>query len=634
MDTKSEFHPAKPYLDNLALPDDIKKLNLEQCADLCGEIRDLMIDAVSKTGGHLSSNLGVVELTVALHRAFHSPDDKFVWDVGHQCYAHKILTGRKDQIYTLRQENGISGFPRPAESPHDCFTSGHSSTAISVAIGLAEGMRLTGDKTHYAIAIVGDGAMTGGMAYEGMNNAGKTKDNLIVILNDNAMSISHNVGSLAKYLSSMRRSEGYIRTKRAVEDRLNRSGTLGPSVAKVIKSSKNVVREVLLQQATMFEDLGFVYLGPVDGHNLDELEKVLAAAKECHKPVLVHIHTKKGKGYPPAEENPGEFHGVAKFDVETGNPDVAPKDSYSDEFGQELVRLAGQDTRICAITAAMEHGTGLQYFSRTFPDRYYDVGIAEQHAVTFSAALAAAGRLPVFAVYSSFLQRSYDQLLHDVAIGGYHVVLGIDHAGVVGSDGETHQGLYDVPFLTSIPGTVLYSPACYDEMRLCLRRALYRDKGLACVRYPKGCDQTVFDKSALSTEYTHVSGRKSDVLYITYGRIYDELWRAAIRARREGLHADLLKLTRIFPLSDAVVQIAASYRRVVFLEESHYYGGISEILGDALLQNGFTGSYRRVAPKSFILHASVPSQLAHIGLSEDAIYEDMCRVCGSAHDKA
>lgn len=623
MKKKQDLNLDKTLLSKIDSPQDLKKLTLEQCQTLCQEIRSLLIETVSKTGGHLASNLGTVELTVAMHRVFTTPKDQFVWDVGHQCYTHKILTGRRDEFATLRQEGGISGFPKPGESVHDSFISGHSSTAISVACGIAEGMRLKGDQEHFAVAVVGDGGLTGGLAYEGMNNVGKFDYNIIVILNDNNMSISKNVGALACYLSSIRSSDGYVRAKKAVEQRLNRTAVIGPLVAKGIKNSKSVVREMLLQSATMFEDFGFVYLGPVDGHRLDKLEEVLLAAKEYHRPVLVHVRTVKGKGYSPAEQNPGEFHGIPKFDIETGNPEVSNTDSYSDVFGKELVRLAQQDPRICAVTAAMEHGTGLHYFSRKFPNRYYDVGIAEQHAVTFSAALASQGQVPVFAVYSSFLQRSYDQLMHDVAIGGLHVVLGIDRAGVVGEDGKTHHGLYDVSYLTSVPGAVIYAPACYDELRLCLRRALYRDRGLACVRYPCGSDNSIFDKSALNTEYTHVSGRKTDVLYISYGRVYDQLYRANLRAKEQGIFCDLLKLTLIFPLSDAVVEIAMTYHRIVFLEEAYYYGGISQLMGDALMQRGFRGIYQRVSPKQYFPQASVASQIDAMGLSERAIFSRM-----------
>ena len=432
-------------LDTLHFPEDVKKLTLQQCDKLCQEIRTKLISTVSKTGGHLASNLGVVELTVSLHRVFDSPKDKFVWDVGHQCYTHKLLTGRNDSFDTLRQENGISGFPKPSESEHDSFISGHSSTAISVAAGIAEANRLKGN-SRYTIAVVGDGAMTGGLTYEGLNNAGKVKNNrLIVVLNDHEMSISRNVGSLAKYLASIRGSENYVKTKKRVEKKLT-SSAIGVPVAKFIKNSKDVLRETVLGVSTMFEDLGFVYLGPVDGHNIEDLDDVLQAAKSYGCPVLVHVNTVKGRGYKPSENNPGEYHGVSKFDIETGNPEAACKDTFSDMFGKFLVQAARKDLSLCAVTAAMEHGTGLHHFSRAFPRRYYDVGIAEQHAVTFSASLAKQGLLPVFAVYSSFLQRAYDQLIHDVAISGAHVVLGIDRAGVVGEDGETHHGMFDVGF--------------------------------------------------------------------------------------------------------------------------------------------------------------------------------------------
>ena len=612
-------------LEKIRDPEDIKLLNSAQVDRLCRELRDFLVENVSKTGGHLASNLGVVELTVAIHRVFDTSKDRLVFDVGHQCYCHKILTGRQSLFHTLRQLGGLSGFPKPYESEHDAFVAGHASNSVSVALGMAHARTLL-HEDYSVIALIGDGAMTGGLSYEGMNNAGKSRNNLIVILNDNDMSISHNVGALARYLSSMRSSESYVRTKKAVERRLNRTAVIGPSVAKVIKNSKSVVREALLHSATMFEDFGFVYLGPVDGHDQSALEEVLLAAKEYHRPVFVHVHTVKGKGYGPAEENPGEYHGISKFDIETGNPEVSGTDSYSDVFGKELVHLAQQDVRICAITAAMEHGTGLHHFARKYPNRYYDVGIAEQHAVTYSAALAAAGQLPVFAVYSSFLQRGYDQLMHDVALSGQHVVLGIDRAGVVGEDGETHHGLYDVSYLSTVPGAVIYAPACYDELRLCLRRALYRDHGLACVRYPRGADHSVFDKTALNTEYTHVSGAKTDVLYVSYGRVYDALYRASSRAREQGMNCDLLKLTRIFPLSDMSVEIAMSYRQVIFLEEAYYYGGISQLMGDALLERGFTGKYRRIAPKAYLPQASMESQMEQMHLSEHTIFQDMQQV--------
>ena len=619
MDTKKQRMAEDHLLDHLHGPEDLKKLTYAQCTALCQEIRTFLITTVSKTGGHLASNLGTVELTVAMHRVFNSPKDKFVWDVGHQCYTHKILTGRYAQFHTLRQEHGISGFPKPEESVHDAFISGHSSTAISVAGGISEAMRLQGDQTHYAVAVVGDGALTGGLAYEGLNNAGKAKNNLIVILNDNTMSISKNVGSFAKYLSSIRGKEKYVRAKQRVERKLNQTPVIGAPMIKMLKSSKDAVRDTIFRSTTIFEDLGFVYLGPVDGHNMEELEDVLCAAKTYHCPVFVHVLTVKGKGYLPSERNPGEYHGISKFNVETGNPEIAAKGSYSDVFGKELARLAQRDPSICAITAAMEHGTGLQHFARAYPSRFYDVGIAEQHAVTFAAALAASGQTPVFALYSSFLQRAYDQLLHDVAIGGLHVVLGIDRAGVVGEDGETHHGLFDVSYLSTIPGTVLYAPSCYDELTMCLRRGIYEEKGLIGIRYPRGRDTSTFDQSVLNTEYTHVSGHKTDTLLISYGRIYDALYHAKQRADQMACPCDLLKLTRIFPIQEAIVEIAKSYRHILFFEEAYYYGGISQLLGDQLLEQGYTGTYVRIAPKDFIRQAPMQVQLEQMGLSEEAM---------------
>lgn len=614
-------------LETLHFPEDLKKLNLQQCNKLCQEIRTKLISTVSRTGGHLASNLGVVELTVSLHRIFDSPKDKFVWDVGHQCYTHKILTGRSDSFDTLRQENGISGFPKPSESEHDSFISGHSSTAISVAAGIAEANRLRGNDSH-TVAIVGDGAMTGGLTYEGLNNAGKAKaDKLIVILNDNEMSISKNVGALAKYLSSIRGSENYVKAKKRVERKLT-STAIGVPVAKFIKNSKDVLRDTVLGFSTIFEDLGFVYLGPVDGHNIEELDDVLLAAKNYGCPVLVHVNTVKGRGYKPSENNPGEYHGVSKFDIETGNPEAACKDTFSDMLGKFLVQAAKKDTTICAITAAMEHGTGLHHFSRAFPRRYFDVGIAEQHAVTFAASLAKQGFLPVFAVYSSFLQRAYDQLMHDVAISEAHVVLGIDRAGVVGEDGETHHGMFDVGFISTVPGAVIYSPSCYDELYLCMKRAMYEDTGLACVRYPRGSDHTEFDKTALNSDYTHISGKKTDILLISYGRIYDYMFKAHKIAQEEGINCDMLKLTRIFPIDKMIVTIAMSYKKIIFFEEAYDMGSISQQLGTLLMENGYRGSYKRITAKGFIKQASMNAQLENLGLSTEAMLRTIKELAG------
>ncbi len=606
------------HLNELNLPQDLKKLSYQQCRRISKEIRSLMVRVISKNGGHLASNLGAVELTMALHRVFDSPQDKFVWDVGHQCYAHKILTGRMQEFRTIRTENGLSGFPKPDESPHDSFISGHSSTSISVACGIAESMRLKGEKNH-VVAIIGDGAMTGGMAFEGLNNAGKLK-NLIVILNDNNMSISSNVGAVSGYLRSIREKEGYLKTKQAVEKVLVNTPHVGMPVAKMLKGTKDGVKNMIVRQATLFEQMGFVYFGPVDGHNQQDLEEVLRTAKRCDCPVLIHVKTVKGKGYLPAEKNPSQFHGISKFDVMTGNPEVSGSDCYSTVFGKELARLAKEHPQICAITAAMKYGTGLQYFEAEVPERFFDTGIAEQHAVTFAAGLASAGMIPVFAVYSTFLQRSYDQLVHDVAIGGQHVVLGIDRAGVVGEDGETHQGMFDISMLTSIPNTVIYSPSCYEELRLCMKQAILKDTALTAIRYPRGNEKgMVFPMDDLNTDFTYTEDEESDILLISYGRVYNALYQAHCICEASGYHSSLLKLTRIFPLAEELTAIAGRYKTVIFFEESMGNGGISALFGSMLAENGYHGKYVRVACEDFLRHASVASILDKLELSEHAV---------------
>lgn len=611
----------KVTLEDLELPQDLKKLSFYQCASLCKEIRNLLISTVSKTGGHLASNLGAVELTMAIHRNFNSPEDKIVWDVGHQAYTHKILTGRLDRFSTLRQENGISGFPKPEESEHDTFISGHSSTSVSVACGIAEAMKLQG-KDNYAVAVIGDGAMSGGMFYEAMNNCGRDrKRNLIVILNDNNMSISKSVGAVSKYLTSLRNTEKYLHTKRAVERGLEMIPLVGSSVAKGIKNVKDSVKSNILEQSTMFEDMGFIYLGPVNGHSLSELEEVIHMAKSYHQPVFIHVKTIKGKGYIPAEENPGEYHGISKFDITTGNPEVAAADSYSTVFGKELVKLADKDEKLCAITAAMKYGTGLQFFHFKHPDRFFDVGIAEQHAVTFAGGLASMGMTPVFAVYSTFLQRAYDQLVHDVAIGKLHVVLGVDRAGIVGEDGETHQGLLDVPMLTSIPGAVIYSPSCYLEMKMCMKKAIYEEKGLAAVRYPRGSEKVDFDQSDITTEWLFKLTGRSDTLIITYGRLYNEAFKAQKKLEKRGISCDILKLTKIYPIDGELGADMVKYKRIVFFEESFGEGSISEKVGDILSELGYCGDYSRITAEGFVKQASVKSCLDKLGLTSDKMTE-------------
>lgn len=612
-------------LHNLKLPEDLSRLSAAQCTALCDEIRNLLIKTVLKTGGHLASNLGVVELTLAIHRNFHSPDDKIVWDVGHQAYVHKILTGRADQLATLRQENGLAGFPKPSESPHDTFITGHSSTAVSAACGMAEAMRLSGHADRFAVAVVGDGAMTGGLFYEGLNNAGKTKANLIVILNDNNQAISKNVGAIAKYLSKIRRKTDYVRTKWTVERVIGKAPAIGNKLVHSLKNTKDRLRRNIMQ-TTIFEDLGFVYLGPVDGHDIEALDETLTVAKSYQRPVVVHVQTKKGKGYAPAEKNPGEYHGVprhdslpdeiAKVDLDARDPELSIDECFSTVFGKALAQYAETDANLCAVTAAMKYGTGLQFFYAAHPERFFDVGIAEQHAATFCASLASMGKLPVFAVYSTFLQRSFDQLLHDTAIAGLHVVLGVDRAGLVGEDGETHQGIFDIPMLTAIPNSKIYSPATYAELLLCLDAALYRDKTLTAIRYPRGQEEPDFPIEP-NLNYTHLNG--TGTLLITYGRISGEAFRAMQTLQAEGIPCGLLKLTTVFPFDEEIVQIAKQYDNIYFFEESSKNGGIGEKLAVRLLEEDYRGRFRCHAIQGFVQQANVCTSLKHCGLTSDAM---------------
>ncbi len=562
------FQPIK----HLQLPQDLKKMDSKQLSILCGEIRQQIIQTVSKNGGHLASNLGAVELTVALHKVFQIPEDAIVWDVGHQCYTHKILTGRFSRFHSLRKTGGISGFPRHDESSCDAFLAGHASTSLSAACGLAKAKTLTGDP-HTVIAVVGDGALTGGMIYEALNNAGRSGSRLIMILNDNNMSISKSVGALARYLAMKRTSAGYLQLKDRVEDTLLKIPFVGQGIRDTIVSSKSTLRQVLYH-SNLFEDFGFDYLGPVDGHNISGLIQVLTRAKELEKPVVVHINTIKGKGYLPAEKNPARYHGVSAFDYKQGIQ-AEEGTTFSSFFGQTLVDLARKDTKICAITAAMETGTGLAPFAKEFgsQDRFFDVGIAEEHAVTFACGLAAGGMRPVVAVYSTFLQRAYDQLLHDGAIEPQHVVLAVDRAGFIGSDGATHQGLFDAAFLSQVPGITIYSPATYNQLVYSFKQAMYEAEGLAAVRYPRGQEDTL--SITLSGDWTHCS-KDSSVLLITYGRQAVETVKAVETLAQEDKPVDLLVLNQICPIPQECIQLARKYPKILFIEEGILQGGIGE----------------------------------------------------------
>lgn len=568
-------------LSKIKGPADVKSLPKESLDTLCEEIREKIITTVSLNGGHLASNLGAVELTVALHRVFSSPQDAIIFDVGHQSYAHKLLTGRAEQFDTLRLYNGISGFMRPQESEHDPFVTGHSSNSISAAYGIYKAKKLLGE-SGTAVAVIGDGAMTGGMAYEGLNNAGEGKSNFIVVLNDNKMSISGNVGALAKSLTKMRNLPKYHKFKIVFEHILLKIPFVGKYIYKLIYKIKEAFKAMVYRN-NVFSVLGYNYLGPVDGHNIEELESIFKIATAYNRPSLVHVITTKGKGYPFAESSPKNYHGVSPFDVEEG-ASSSGKLNFSAVAGKTLCDLAEKDTKICAITAAMTEGTGLDEFASRFEERFFDVGIAEQHAVTFGAGLASKGMKPYFAVYSSFLQRGFDQIIHDMAIGKFGLKLLVDRAGIVGEDGESHQGIFDVSFLTCVPNMTVYSPASYKELEYRIRDIADKD-GLFAVRYPRGCQKEC--KEFDVTKDFCVVGNNGKKAIVTYGRLFSE----ACALQTEDNSFDIIKLNKIYPLERQLTEILATYQKISFFEETVQSGGIGEHLASKLLENGFKGEY-------------------------------------------
>lgn len=596
-------------LDRLKLPQDLKKLSFRQLEALCAEIRSVLIHTVSKTGGHLSSNLGVVELTVALHKTFDAPKDQIVWDVGHQSYTHKILTGRKNKMNTLRQKGGLSGFPKPAESIYDAFIAGHSSTSISVAAGLARAKSLKAEP-GFTIAVIGDGAFTGGMAYEALNNAGHYKDRIIIVLNDNEMSISKNVGAFARYLAQIRSKPEYYSTRDKIRKWISAVPLVGKPMAKLVSDSKSYLKE-MLYHSNLFEDFGFEYVGPVDGHDLESLCDAFERAKASDGPVLVHVDTIKGKGYSFAEKQPDAYHGVPQFNAKLGSCENRPQD-FSAVFGSWIAEAAEKDAKICAITAAMKDGTGLEEFAARYPERFYDVGIAESHAVTFSAGLAHGGLHPVFAVYSTFLQRAYDQVMQDMAIANEHVLLAVDRAGIVGEDGETHQGIFDISFLSSIPGITILSPATYPELRACLDRAMYRCIGPVAVRYPKGREKA-FPAGLHGNEKFQLS-KDVDILLISYGRLAVSCCQAAELLRQKGVDVGVLKLTQLLPYCEELLPMFLKKKSIFFVEEAIEQGSISQMTGNLLLQNGYQGQFFvRAVPNRFLAQASVDEIFEELG---------------------
>ena len=611
-------------LGTLVLPDQIKNMSLKEVAKLADEIRQLLIETVSHTGGHLAPNLGVVELTLAIHRVFDTPKDKIIFDVGHQSYVHKIITGRADRFHTLRTKDGISGFPKINESEHDSFGTGHSSTSISAALGMALARDMNGED-HQVLAVIGDGSMTGGQAFEALNHAGNTDAHMIVILNDNEMSIDKNVGALSEYLSKMRVASSYNKIKQDAETFLKQIPAVGDKAFKTVKKMKDGLSYLLVPPGMLFEELGFHYYGPIDGHNIELLTEMLTKAKHREGPVLVHVLTKKGKGYRPAEEHADLFHGVGPFCVETGKVNKKPSPpSYTSVFGDTLIALSEKDPNVLGITAAMPEGTGLKKFGQRFPKRFFDVGIAEQHAVTLAAGLAAAGKKPVVALYSTFAQRAYDQILHDVCLQDLPVIFAIDRAGLVGEDGPTHHGVFDFSYLRLIPNIVVMAPKDENELKHMLASAVSYPHPVA-LRYPRGSGiGAMMDEhlQILPMGKGEVVREGKDAAFLAIGSMVHNCELAAEMLAKQGIHAGVVNLRFAKPLDkELILKTAREYRYLITAEENALHGGVGsaiiELLNEAGLYN--VKVLRLGIPDHFIEHGSRTLLLRDLALDEEGI---------------
>ena len=611
-------------LDSINSSEDVKKLNISELETLAAQIRSFLVENVSARGGHLSSNLGTVELTLALHKVFDVSKDRLVWDVGHQAYTHKIITGRRGDFAALRKKDGLSGFPKTEESVTDAFNTGHSSTSVSAALGFAKAFELEGSENR-AVAIIGDGALTGGMAYEALNHAGSGTTPLIVILNDNGMSISQNVGGLADYLEKICSSAKYIGFKNDVKRFLSRLPVVGAPFTKLAERSKCLLKKILLQRK-LFENMGLEYLGPVDGHNLYDLIVILEHAKTFEKPVIVHVRTQKGRGYKMAEENPSFYHGVQKFDPDTGECLTAVGTTYSDVFGEKMCELGEKNERLVCITAAMPTGTGLVGFAERFPNRFFDVGIAEQHAVTFAAAMAMRGFTPVFAVYSSFLQRGFDQIYHDVALQNLHTVFAIDRAGAVGSDGETHQGIYDLSYLSLIPNMTVMAPSSEGELRAMLDFAVNECSGPVAVRYPKGeTDTAEYGNGEIQLGKGVACRRGSDVLIVAIGAEVEDACRAAELLEKRGISAGVMNARFLKPFDSGLfADMAKGVSAVVTVEDNTVIGGLGAAV--AAIYDG-TVHMLGFADKP-LKQASVSEQKHDAGIDGEGIAEKISEILG------
>lgn len=609
-------------LEKIQKPNDIKKIPADQLPALAEEIREFIIESLSKTGGHLASNLGVVELTIAMHRVFDLPKDKLIWDVGHQSYTHKILTGRKDGFETLRREGGISGFPKRSESDCDVFDTGHSSTSISAGVGYVRARELK--KENYSVvSIIGDGALTGGMAYEALNNAASLKSNFIIVLNDNEMSITENVGGMSSYLSGLRTASAYTGFKRDVTKALNRIPGIGPGMVDAMRKTKSSIKQIIIP-GMLFEDMGLTYLGPVDGHNIPQLIKTFQEAKRFEGPILVHVLTQKGRGYEPAMRHPARFHGAGPFDVKTGLPVGKSNPTYTDVFSTVMRKMGDRRKDVAAVTAAMMTGVGLKRFSNMFPDRCFDVGIAEEHAVTFAAALSLGGITPVVAIYSSFLQRAYDQIMHDVCMQNLHVVFAIDRAGLVGYDGETHHGIFDLSYLGSMPNMTILAPKNLWELSDMIKFAVDYDGPIA-VRYPRGEAYTGLKEFRApiclgKSEVIHEGSRVALLAVGSMVKMAEEVQKQL--KERMDMDAALVNARFVKPIDEELLRsFADTYELVVTLEENVKDGGFGErVLAFAEEEDLPFGVEIIALPDRFIPHGSVSYQMKQVGFTP----EDIC----------
>lgn len=620
-------------LDRITKPNDIKAIAPSEYGALAEEIRDFILNTVSEHGGHLASNLGVVELTMALHLCLNLPEDKLIWDVGHQAYTHKLLTGRKEGFDQLRTFGGMSGFPKRAESPCDAFDTGHSSTSISAALGYARARDLKGE--HYTVAaVIGDGSMTGGMAYEALNNVSRLKSNLIIVLNDNKMSISENVGGLSKHLTTLRTKESYLDLKQDVKKRLRQIPKVGDKVARNVKKSKDSIRQLFVRGG-FFEDFGIKYIGPIDGHDIGQMAAVFNAVKRIDEPVVIHVVTRKGKGYRPAEERPAAFHGVSAFDLATGRSASGSGPSYTSVFSKALLRLAGRHPDIVAVCAAMPDGTGLTPFARKYPKRYFDVGIAEQHAVTFAAGLAAGGMKPFVAIYSSFLQRAFDQIVADVCIQKLPVVFCIDRAGLVGADGETHQGILDLSYLPLIPNMTVCAPKNRYELEDMLAFA-YAFDGPIAIRYPRGeaCTGLKDFREPIFTGKSECLAKGSRVALVAVGSMVETAMKLKDMLAEDGLTPTVINARFIQPIDRACLdELAKDHELIVTMEENVRRGGFGEACADHLMRSGAKVRLLSAAiPDVYVEHGSVGKLRQTLGLDPETIRERILAEIGGRHE--